>query len=241
MTTNAKTPIEPELIEVKGGFFIMGSDTGADDERPAHEVWVDPFCIAKYTVTNHDYEIFVKANEYPIAPPFIQDPNFGNPLQPIIGVSWFDAMAYCQWLTEITRKPYRLPFEAEWEFAATCGSPENTFPWGKRKWEEWPELHDRFKNGPEPIGSFDPNTFGIHDMGMNVHEWCSDWYAKDQYLYSPAWNPKGAQDGTRRASRGGSWRHQIKITRCSARSSLPPGMRYADYGFRIALSTGKQT
>lgn len=232
----SKTPVEPEMIRVKGGFFIMGCDEGADDEKPAHEVWVDPFFIAVCPITNHDYEIFLKSTRYPVEPPFAKDPDFGHPLQPVTGTSWHDAAAFCEWLSSLSGRNYRLPAEAEWEYAATAGKHENTYPWGKRNWEQRPELHMRFQNGPEPTGSFEPNELGIHDMGMNVHEWCSDWYDNRFYTYSPAWNPKGAQDGTRKASRGGSWRHQIKITRCSARSSLPPGMRYADYGFRIACS-----
>jgi formylglycine-generating enzyme len=234
-----KTPIEPELIEVRAGFLLMGNDSGVDDERPAHELWVDPFCIGKYAVTNHDYEVFVKSTQYPVNPPQTRDANFNDPLQPVVAVNWFDAQAYCQWLSKFTGQFYRLPTEAEWEFAARSGSPKNLYPWGSRTWPEWPELHLRFQNGPERVGSFEPNPLGIHDMCMNVHEWCSDWYDKNYYFYCPAWNPQGAQDGMRRSSRGGSWRHQVKITRCSARSSLPPAMRYADYGFRVVMQLTK--
>lgn len=230
-----KTLIEPELVEAKGGFFLMGSDEGVDDERPAHEVWVDPFLIGKYTITNQEYEIFVNVSKCPVPLPFRNDPNFNHPTQPIVGVNWFDANAYCHWLSELTGCHYRLPTEAEWEFAARSGSSKNLYPWGTRGWKEWPELHSRFRSGPEPVGSFEPNILGICEMGMNVHEWCSDWYDAKYYQYSPARNPKGAQESTRRSSRGGSWRHQLKITRCSARSSLPPGMRYADYGFRLIM------
>lgn len=229
-----KTPVEPEMIEAKGGFFIMGSDEGADDEKPAHEVWVDPFGISKFTITNHDYDVFLKSSQYPVVPPFFKDPNFSHPMQPVTGVSWHDSTAYSDWLNKLSGRNYRLPTEAEWEFAATSGLREHIYPWGTAGWQQRPELHEKFQLGPEPVGSFPPSPLGIHDMGMNVHEWCSDWYDKAYYTYSPAWNPKGAQDGARKASRGGSWRHQIKITRCSARSSLPPGMRYADYGFRLA-------
>ena len=228
-----RTPVEPETVRIKGGFFVMGCDEGSDDEKPAHEVWVDPFFIAKYTVSNNDYEVYLKASQYPVTPPFMKDADFCHPMQPVIGISWHDAVAYCEWLGKMSSRTYRLPTEAEWEFAATSGRRDNIYPWGKGTWEQRTDLHMRFQNGPEPVGSFEPNTLGLYDMGLNVHEWCSDWYDKNYYLYSPAWNPKGAQDGTRRASRGGSWRHQIKITRCAARSSLPPGMRYADYGFRV--------
>jgi sulfatase modifying factor 1 len=226
-----RAPIEPELIEIKGGFFTMGSDSGKDDERPAHEVWVDPFMLARYTVTNEDYGVFLKSSQYPVTPPFMQEEHFKHPMQPVVGVSWLDAVAYCEWLTRFTDRKYRLPTEAEWEFAARSGSARSQYPWGTRKWEEMPELHTRFVNGPEQIGSFEPNPLGLHELGMNVHEWCAD---KNYYYYSTPWNPPGAQEGTRRASRGGSWRHHVKITRCAARSSLPPGLRYSDYGFRVA-------
>jgi len=214
----------------------MGNDEGADDERPAHEVWVDPFHISKYTITNEEYSVFLKSSQYPVVPPFNSDPNLNQPPQPVVGVSWFDATSYCHWLSEYSGKNYRLPTEAEWEFSARGGLQKNIYPWGSRNWNELTDWHSRFQTGPEPVGSFEPNSFGIFDMGINVHEWCSDWYDKNYYFCTPAWNPKGPQDGTRRSSRGGSWRHQIKISRCSSRTSLPPRMQYADYGFRLCSS-----
>lgn len=205
----------------------MGSEIGADDEKPVHEIFVSPFQIARYTITNQQFAQFA-------ADRISEDPNFNHPDQPVTHLSWFDAVAFCEWLKQQTGKPYRLPTEAEWEFAATAGDAKNIYPWGTRNWQQRPELHHRFQHGPERVGLFEPNPFGIHDMGINVHEWCSDWYDCDYYLKSPRENPKGPSNGKRRASRGGSWRHQIKITRCAARSSIPPIMRYADYGFRVA-------
>jgi formylglycine-generating enzyme required for sulfatase activity len=216
-----------ELILIPGDTFLMGSEHGADDEKPVHEVFISPFQIAIFPVTNKQFAKF-SPNHKPHS-------NFDHPDQPVTSVSWFDAVAFCEWLNKKTGEMYRLPTEAEWEFAATAGKSQNIYPWGTAGWSERPELHQRFRNGPEVIGSFEPNEFGIHDMGMNVHEWCSDWYEAGYYSGSPRENPKGPQQGTRRSSRGGSWRHQIKITRCAARSSIPPGMRYADYGFRIAI------
>ncbi len=89
-------------------------------------------------------------------------------------------------------------------------------------------------NGPEPVGRYAPNAFGLYDICENVHEWCSDWYQADYYATSAERNPRGPETGERRASRGGSWRHHIKVTRCAARSSIPPAFQYADYGFRVA-------
>lgn len=219
--------IEPEMISISGGVFLMGSESGADDEKPIHEVFVSSFQIARYPITNREFAQFA-------ADQISHDSNFNHRDQPVTSINWFDAIAYCEWLSKQTGKSYRLPTEAEWEFAATAGDPKNIYPWGTRDWNQRPELHSRFQNGPECVGSFEPNPFGIHDMGMNVHEWCSDWYDQN-YSHSPHENPKGPSNGERRASRGGSWRHQIKITRCAARSSIPPIMRYADYGFRVAI------
>ncbi|HSE41877.1 MAG TPA: SUMF1/EgtB/PvdO family nonheme iron enzyme [Acidobacteriota bacterium] len=222
-----------ELITIPGSTFHMGSQTGADDERPIYEVFLKPYHIGKFPITNREFNQF--RTDHPELKLIPLESNFNDPDQPVTSVSWFDAVAFCEWLRNKTGKLFRLPTEAEWEFAATAGNQQNIYPWGTRSWNERPELHNIFKNGPVLVGSFEPNAFGIHDMCINIHEWCSDWYAQDYYSKSPAENPKGPTHGTRRSSRGGSWRHQIKITRCAARSSIPPEMRYADYGFRVAI------
>ena len=89
------------------------------------------------------------------------------------------------------------------------------------------------QDAPHLVGLSPANGYGLHDMGCNVHEWCSDWYAPTYYAASPDRDPQGPPSGRRRASRGGAWRHQIKVSRCAARSSLDPSFRYNDYGFRI--------
>ena len=208
----------------------MGDETGGDDEKPVHTVFLNAFDLGKFTVTNSEFGEFLKESDYVFPQEFL---NAAGPDYPVTHINWFDAVAYCQWLSETRGDHYRLPTEAEWEYAARSGSTTNIFPWGTRGWSERTELHQRFKNGPEQVGSFEPNEFGLHDMGINVHEWCLDWYDPSYYGKSPRENPKGPSSGTRRSSRGGSWRHQIKITRCAARSSIPPEYRYADYGFRL--------
>ncbi len=227
--------LEPELIEIPAGSFWMGSDSGSSDERPVHEVRLDSFRFAAFTVTNREFDNFAARTAHPSLP-FINDSDLNHPEQPAVGVSWHDASAYCVWLSAATGQTYRLPTEAEWEYAACSGSERNIYPWGDRGWQELSDLHSFFDRGPCKVGSFPTGSWGLHEMGMNVHEWCSDWYDACYYAVSPAANPKGALDGTRRASRGGSWRHMIKVTRCAARSSIPPALRYADYGFRIARS-----
>ncbi|HKR67135.1 MAG TPA: SUMF1/EgtB/PvdO family nonheme iron enzyme [Thermoanaerobaculia bacterium] len=172
------------------------------------------FEIAIHQVTNREYAQFVDATGH-IAPPHWRDADFDHPEQPVVAVSWFDAVAYCEW------RGVRLPTEAEWELAARGGIDGALYPWGDEPPQSRPDYATRWLRGPERVGRGTPNGYGLYDMCENVHEWCSDWFV----------------EGKRRASRGGSWRHQIKISRCDARSSLPPDCKYADYGFRVARST----
>jgi formylglycine-generating enzyme len=223
----------PEPVRIPEGWFWMGSETGQDNERPVHRVWVDSFSLAACQVTNSEYALFLAATSKQ-APPFWDDRNFNHPQQPVVAVSWFDAVDYCQWLRNCTGRHYRLPTEAEWERAARGGVEGKLFPWGDAPPPSLPDYQKRWVTGPEPVARYSPSRFGLYDIGENVHEWCSDWYQPDYYSGSPERNPQGPQSGQRRASRGGSWRHHIKVSRCAARSSIPPQFEYADYGFRVA-------
>ena len=184
------------LARIEGTYFTMGPDGDA----PARRVWVDAFEIGTFQVTNREYSEFQP-------PPLAFDTRFNHPDQPVVAVSWWDAMAYCKW------RGFRLPTEKEWECAARGGVDGRLFPWG----DEMPRQITL--DAPMRVGMSQPNGYGVYDMCTNVHEWCSD-------LFNPM----------RRASRGGSWRHQVNVTRCAARSSLPPDLRYNDYGFRVARS-----
>lgn len=226
-------PIAPEMVRIPDAFFLMGCDSGQDNEKPVHRVWVDAFLLAVCQVTNAEYAHFLNATGT-AQPPFWRDPHFSHPLQPVVGVSWFQATRYCEWISTQTRRKFRLPTEAEWEHAARGGLEGKLFPWGDDPPESLPDYADRWKMGPEPVGRYLQNSFGLYDICENVHEWCSDWFSADYYARSPERNPHGAERGERRASRGGSWRHHIKVSRCAARSSIPPEFQYADYGFRVA-------
>jgi len=211
----------------------MGDDDARPDERPAHSVTLPTFRLAVLPVTNSDFGRFLAATEAE-PPRFWDDAAFNGPRQPVVGVSWHEAVAYCGWLSETLDARYRLPTEAEWEKAALGGRDGLRFPWGEACWDG--------SNGNFPmattwdVGTAPANGYGLVDIGFNIHEWCADWYAADYYATRPGHDPQGPPSGVRKASRGGAWRHMIKIARCSARSSIPPEYRYNDYGFRLALN-----
>ncbi len=213
----------------------MGCEQGQDDERPVHRVWVYALEMAVFQVRNRDFQLFLDATGHPL-PPNWSEPDFRHPDQPVVAVSWFEAVKYCQWLTQATARAYRLPTEAEWERAARGGQEGRLYPWEDEPPLSRPEYQQRWGGevkGPLPVGQGSPNSFGVYDLCENVHEWCADWYSPDYYAHSPARNPAGPASGARRASRGGSWRHHVKVSRCAARSSIPPDFQYADYGFRV--------
>jgi sulfatase modifying factor 1 len=239
----------PSMIRVPVGSFLMGSDVGQDNERPVHRVWVDAFELGACQVTNAEYAEFLVATRHR-KPLHWDDPHFSDPMQPVVAPSWFDAVSYCEWLGIMTRRRFRLPTEAEWEYAARGGLEQKQFPWGDAPAESLANYATRWKTGPEPVGRAERNGYGLCDIGANVHEWCADWFDPDYYEVSPERNPQGPTDGAlrndlkqsapaRRASRGGSWRHFTKVSRCAARSSIPPQYQYADYGFRVACDSNK--
>jgi sulfatase modifying factor 1 len=227
--------VEPRMVHVPEGGFWMGCESGRDDEKPLHRVWVDAFELAAYQATNEDYARFVTATSR-AEPPCWNDPNFDHPLMPVVAVSWHDAASYCEWLRGATGKPYRLPSEAEWERAARADNERLLYPWGDAAPELLPDYDKRWANGPEQVGLYAPSALGLYNLGDNIHEWCADWYDAHYYSCSPERNPQGPASGGRRASRGGSWRHAIKVSRTAARASIPPEFKYSDYGFRVARS-----
>lgn len=224
---------EPMMVRVPEGWFQMGCETGRDDERPVHRVWVDAFELGAYQVTNEEYACFLAAMNEP--QPFCwNDANFNYPKMPVVAISWHRAVSYCEWLSRATSHSYRLPTEAEWERAARAGIDNSLYPWGDAPPEQLPDYAQRWKSGPEPVGLYAPNAYGFYNLGDNVHEWCADWYDARYYTHSAERNPQGPAETGRRASRGGSWRHHIKVSRVAARSSIPPDFKYTDYGFRLA-------
>lgn len=222
--------LPPPDALVPEGTFWMGSDDGRPDERPAHAVSVGAFRIGLTPVARAQYAPFLAEAGVP-PPPWWTDEDFALPSQPVVGVTWYEAATFADWLGRRHGGVWRLPTEAEWERAARGGLHGTRTGWG----DEPPagEIPEGPLRAPWEAGRGTPNGYGLFDMGTLVHEWCADWYAPDYYAVSPHADPHGPDEGDRRSSRGGSWRHHVRWSPASARSSLPPEYRYADYGFRV--------
>jgi formylglycine-generating enzyme required for sulfatase activity len=233
-------PRATTFINLPAGRFMMGSD-GRPDELPVHEVTLDAFDAALIPVTNAEYAYFLDATGYE-APRFWEDERFNTPQQPVVGISWFDATSYCEWLSELLGRHCRLPSEAEREYAARGGETDRLYPWGDEVLSEGPFAFGAAgTDRPLPVGTLPPNGYGLYHMGENVHEWCTDWYDRRGYVDDVPPPSAELPEGARRASRGGSWRHRIKVSRIAARSSLGPDQRYNDYGFRVYADAPPRT
>jgi len=209
--------VVPETVLIPAGRLTLGAAEGASET-----VEFARFRLGRTPVTNREYASFLAAG-LAAPPPWWTDPDFSRPQQPVVGITWDEAIAFCGWLGERTGELWRLPTEVEWEFAMSGGLIAPRTAWG----ETIPsgEIPDGPLNGPWEVGRGKPNGFGLCDAGTIVHEWCANWH-----------EPEGRRAGlARRASRGGSWRHEIRWSSPSAVSSLPPGYRYSDYGFRVLV------
>ena len=223
-----------EFVTIRRGWTLMGSDEGQPAERPVHQVWVDAFEMAVYPVTRDEYGVFLTDAGHE-RPREWDNPAFQRPDQPVVGVNWHDAHAYCAWRS-VRSRAVRLPTEAEWERAARGGPDGERYPWGHEIPAWVPNKGRGPLECPWPVTLGEPNRFGLYGIAANIHEWCANWHAGEFYAESPAINPVGPEEGWRRASRGGAWRHTLTMSRTAARSSLDPSFRYTDYGFRLARS-----
>lgn len=250
-TPLTEPPLTIELVPIKGGCYQMGDSVGDGDpnERPVHEVCVSDFSIGKFEVTNTQYKAFDPEHNSGISEKSTLDE--GN--QPVVNVSWEDVVAFTKWLSIKTGQPYRLPTEAEWEYAARAGSDKSRY-WGnnpdeacryanvadltaKRHWAKWTTfLCDDGYAVSAPVGSFLPNNFGLHDMLGNVWEWCEDIYNSEAYLKLPKNNPVYGGAGEYRVMRGGGWSNGPLGIRNSHRVGLSPGFGHHSLGFRLVRS-----
>ncbi|MGE3843237.1 MAG: formylglycine-generating enzyme family protein [Vicinamibacterales bacterium] len=221
------------FVRIPEGWFDMGCHDGREDERPVHRVWVDAFELAVFPVTERQYADFLVATSH--EPPRDWPATPARDTFPVVGVSWFDANAYCAWLATRGLQG-RLPTEAEWERAARGHLEGAAYPWGDAIPSWVPNAGRGSLDGPWAVTLGEPNDFGVYGIAGNIHEWCADWYDGRYYATSPERNPQGPPGGSRRASRGGSWRHAWTVSRCATRSRIDPSFRYTDYGFRVARS-----
>ena len=222
------------MVLVPAGSFIMGSDEG--DQQPPHTVYIDAFYLDRHEITNREYMLFVKETGHP-KPPFYKDSDFNKPDQPVVGISYNDAVAYACWVGK------RLPTEAEWEFAARGGLEKKKFPWGDdinaRNCNYVPS-GGKDADGYEytaPVEKYPPNGYGLYDMAGNAWEWCQDFYSTTYYAVSPDSNPAGPDSGYTRVLRGGSYLSiNPKYLTCASRMELKPFVQDRYYGFRCAKS-----
>ncbi|TAE61705.1 MAG: hypothetical protein EAZ89_00370 [Bacteroidetes bacterium] len=223
----------PEMLLIKGGEFMMGSEEGEDSEKPIHKVKVSDFYLGKYPVTFEEYDAYCEAAgiEKPL------DKGWGRGKRPVINVSWKDATAYCEWLKAQTGQGWRLPTEAEWEYAAG-GRSQNRTKWAgtsnEKELGNYAWISDNSGSKTHPVGEKKPNALGLYDMSGNVWEWCSDWYG--EYPSSEQTNPQGPPDGEYRVFRGGGWVNRAAGARVSSRGRWHPGDRGHYLGFRLARS-----
>jgi sulfatase modifying factor 1 len=217
-----------EMVFVKGGTFNMGSNDGESVAKLTHQVTLSDFYIGKCEVTQKQWQDIMGSNPS----------NFKNCDNcPVEQVSWYDVQEFIKKLNEKTGKNYRLPTEAEWEYAARGGASASsataTKYSGSNNLDEVAWYDGNSGNKTHPVGQKKPNELGIYDMSGNVWEWCNDWYGK--YSNDSQTNPQGASSSSFRVLRGGSWLRNDGDYRVSSRGSSMPIYRKSHRGFRLAL------
>jgi formylglycine-generating enzyme required for sulfatase activity len=220
------------MIMLRGGSFTMGSSDDAS-EKPLHQVTLKPFAISRYPVSVREWNECAAAK----ACAFVAT---GKDDAPITNISWSDAKQFAGWLATTTKKAYRLPSEAEWEFAARGGT-QTRYWWG-----------DQFQSGmancknctdvpaaeqPIKVGSFKPNPFGLYDMGGGVDQWVEDCWHKNYQGAPSDGSPWVEADCASHVIRSGSWKNDERYARPASRDSYDTNVRYPTHGFRVALSS----
>ncbi len=222
-----------EMVYVQGGAFQMGSNDGGSNEEPVHSVTLDDFYIGKYEVTQAQWRAVMGSN-----PSYFKGDSYPDSL-PVEMVSWDDVQEFIKRLNAITGKTYRLPTEAEWEYAARGGNKSKGYEYsgsdkiGDVAWYEVNCIDAYTIRGTNPVGTKKPNELGIYDMSGNVWEWCQDWYGS--YSSSPQKNPQGPSSGTHRIFRGGAWDCEDLMCGSTRRIDAPPDGRKHFLGFRLVL------
>ena len=221
-----------KMIAVQGGTFTMGatSEQGSeayDSEKPAHRVTLSSYYIGKTEVTQELWQAVMGSNPS----------NFKGGRKPVEQVSWNDCQTFISKLNSLTGKKFRLPTEAEWEFAARGGIKSKGYKYsGSNTLGDVAWYDDNSGSTTHDVGTKNPNELGLYDMSGNVHEWCNDWYNSQYYSSSPSNNPTGPGSGTGRVYRGGSWSQDAWNCRSSYRNCYYPYIRYGHLGLRLCLS-----
>jgi len=240
----------PEMVMLAGGTFKMGSEKGDPDEKPVHSVTIKPFAMGKYEITTKEYMLCVNDKKCPL-PKWLEINSefniksgtkndykaFVEDSQPIVGVSWLNAIDYTKWLSEKTSKKYRLPSESEWEYAVRANTKAKNYGFdGKNSDINEYAWYNKNSNGKtHPIGQKKPNAFGLYDMHGNVWEWVQDtWHSNynDASVDGSAWET--TNESSDRVLRGGSWFLTEKDLRSANRNNFPSNERKNSYGFRVA-------
>jgi formylglycine-generating enzyme required for sulfatase activity len=270
--------VQLELVLIPAGTFIMGDNTGQADQKPAHKVKVSrPFYLGKHEVTVEQFRRFIVATGYATdaekgngfqgafgwdreTMEFKMNEQYSwqntgfEQLEnhPVVNISWNDAIEFCNWLSSKEAATFRLPTEAEWEYACRAGTSTSYMHGDDAEGvvkvgnvadadfeSQFPELEPAViaSDGyayTSPVGSFSPNAFGLYDMHGNVWEWCADWYDPEYYATSASGDPEGPVTGDERIYRGGGWFNCARGFRSSSRSAGLPDNRHLTLGFRVA-------
>ncbi len=220
--------VDVEMVYVEGGTFKMGSTLEETDEYPAHNVTLSDYYIGKYEVTQELWMAVMDTNQS----------YFKGDKNPMESVSWADCMAFIRELNSITGKQFRLPTEAEWEYAARGGNESKGYKYsGSNNIDDvaWYQANSGLET--HPVGTKNRNELELHDMSGNVFEWCSDWYASDYYEDTPDNNPQGPSSGSYRLNRGGSWDGMEQSCRVADRDYNTPIDHFRSLGLRLVMSS----
>jgi formylglycine-generating enzyme required for sulfatase activity len=244
-----RQPFEPEMVLIPAGWFLMGSDPqknkeARDNEQPQHYLYLPDYYLAKTPVTNIQYAAFVRATGHSQPKQWEKGrPPEGKEDHPVVYVSWYDTLAYCEWLARVTGRPYRLPGEAEWEKGAR-GTDGRIYPWG----DEWDERRCNSEEGgpgdTTPMRAYPgvASPYGLLDMAGNVWEWTRSLWGEDwqepgfRYPYDPEDGREDLGAKGLRVLRGGSFNGNRSYARCASRLGSHPRSEWYNFGFRVVVS-----
>ena len=230
-TIDLGSGVKLEMIAIPGGSFLMGSEDFDDTNKSVHPVTLSPFHIGKFQVTQAQWQAVMKTN-----PSHFKGDNL-----PVENVSWNEAVSFCEKLSKQTGQTYRLPTEAEWEYACLAGSTgKYCFGDDEALLKDYAWYNKNSGDKTHPVGEKLPNNWGLYDMHGNVWEWCSDWYGKNYYAelakQGEAVNPQGPADGDYRVLRGGSWFFSRMFARAVCRNYVLAAVRISNIGFRVVVA-----